>query len=122
MKEITMGELEARFADIIWENEPISSGELSKRALEILNWKKTTAFTVLHRLCEKGIFRNDKGTVTSLMSREEYLAIRSEQFVECGFGGSLPAFVAAFTSRKGLDPAEIEELRRMIDEFEEDRK
>ena len=120
MKELSMGELEARFADIIWENEPILSGELSKRALEQLNWKKTTAFTVLRRLCDKGIFKNDRGMVTSLMSKDEFRALRSEQFVEGTFGGSLPAFLAAFTSRKALSPEEIAELRRMVEESGEE--
>ena len=112
MKELTMGELEAKFADIIWENEPIRSGELSALAAKALNWKKTTSFTVLHRLCEKGIFINEKGIVRSLMTKDEYHALRSEQIVERNYGGSLPAFVAAFTSRKGLSSAEIAELRR----------
>ena len=118
MTELRMGELEARFADIIWENEPILSGELSKRAFEILNWKKTTAFTVLRKLCDKGIFRNDRGMVTSILSKDEYKARRSEQFVENTFDGSLPAFVAAFTTKKQLSKEDVAELRRMVDEFE----
>ncbi|MBO4879318.1 MAG: BlaI/MecI/CopY family transcriptional regulator [Clostridia bacterium] len=118
MKELRMGELEERFANIIWENEPIYSGELSKLAFEALNWKKTTAFTVLHKLCEKGIVQNNHGTVTSILSKDEYKARRSEQFVEKTFNGSLPAFVAAFTTKKQLSKEEIAELRRMVDEFE----
>ena len=94
------------------------SGELSKRAFEILNWKKTTAFTVLRKLCDKGIFRNDRGMVTSILSKDEYKARRSEQFVENTFDGSLPAFVAAFTTKKQLSKEDVAELRRMVDEFE----
>ncbi|MBO4563692.1 MAG: BlaI/MecI/CopY family transcriptional regulator [Clostridia bacterium] len=119
MKEISIGELEARFADIIWENEPIRSGELSKRAEEALNWKKTTSFTVLRRLCDKGIFRNDSGIVTSRMSKDEFKALRTEQFIDGTFEGSLPAFLAAFTSRKSLSREEVEELRRMVEEHSE---
>ena len=119
MKELSMGELESRFADIIWENEPIRSGELSKRAEELLNWKKTTSFTILRRLCDKGIFRNENGVVTSVMSNDEFRALRTEQFVDGTFGGSLPAFIAAFTSRKSLSKEELTELRRMIDAHSE---
>ena len=115
-----MGELEERFADIIWENEPILSGELSKRAFEVLNWKKTTAFTVLRKLCDKGIFQNDRGMVTSILSKDEYKSRRSEQFVEKDFNGSLPAFIAAFTAKKRLSKEDIAELKRMIDEYEGD--
>lgn len=120
MKELRMGELEERFADIIWENEPIFSGELSKLAFEALNWKKTTAFTVLRKLCDKGIFQNNHGTVTHVLTKDEYKSRRSEQFVEKTFNGSLPAFVAAFTAQKKLSKDEIAELRRMVDEFEEE--
>lgn len=114
-----MGEIESIFAAIIWENEPITSTELVKRAEEKLAWKKSTTYTVLRRLCEKGIFRNEKGTVTSLLSKEEFYAVQSEQFVEETFGGSLPAFFAAFTSRKKLTAEEATKLRKMIEEYEE---
>lgn len=120
MNDMQMGAVEARFADIIWANEPIASGELSRRSEEALGWKKTTSFTVLKRLCDKGIFQNNGGTVSSLVSREEYYSRQSEKFVEESFGGSLPAFLAAFTSRKKLSDKEIEQLRKMIDEYGED--
>ena len=119
MNDIQMGVIEARFADIIWENEPISSGELAKKSEAALGWKKTTSFTVLKRLCDKGIFKNDGGTVTSLISREDYYSIKSEKFVEESFDGSLPAFLAAFTSRKKLSEKEIEQLRKLIDDYSE---
>lgn len=119
MADLTMGAIESRFADIIWSNEPISSTELSKRSEELLGWKKSTSFTVLKRLCEKGIFQNQKGCVTSLISRGDFYAAQSEKFVDETFDGSLPAFLAAFTARKGLTQNDVDTLRRMIDEYEE---
>ena len=115
MADWKLGTVESRFADLIWENEPITSGALAKLALEALDWKKTTAFTVLKRLCDRGIFQNDGGTVTSLISREEFYALQSEAFVEETFAGSLPAFLAAFGSRKKLSAREVDELKRVID-------
>lgn len=119
MNELKSGSAEEKFADIIWENEPISSGQLAAKSAEILNWKKTTSFTVLKRLCDKGIFQNVKGTVTSLISKKELYSLQSERFVQETFDGSLPAFVAAFASRKKLSPEDIAELRRIVDEYEE---
>lgn len=115
MSELRMGTAEAKFADIIWSNEPISSGDLAKLANEEFEWKKTTAFTVLKRLCERGLFQNQKGTVTSLISKEEFYARHSEVYVEETFGGSLPAFLAAFGKRKKLTEKEIEEIQHIID-------
>ena len=115
MSELRMGTSEARFADIIWTNEPITSGDLAKLGFEEFEWKKTTCYTVLKRLCERGIFQNQKGIVTSLISREEYYARHSEQYVEETFGGSLPAFLAAFGSRKKLSDKEVNELQKIID-------
>ncbi len=117
--DLTMGAIESRFADIIWKNEPISSSELAKTSEALLGWKKSTTYTVLKRLCDKGIFQNQKGTVTSLISREEFYAAQSEKFVEETFDGSLPAFLAAFTKRKQLGDEEIDELRRIIKAYEE---
>ena len=115
MNELRMGTAEARFADMIWENEPITSGDLAKLGLQEFEWKKTTCYTVLKRLCERGIFQNQKGIVTSLISREDYYARHSEQYVEETFGGSLPAFLAAFGSRKKLSDTEVNELQKIID-------
>ena len=115
MKEYQMGAVESRFADIIWENEPISSAELAVRSQEQLTWKKSTTYTVLKRLCDKGIFQNEKGTVTSLISREEFFARHSEQYVQETFGGSLPAFMAAFGTRKKLTDSEIDEMKKLIE-------
>lgn len=120
MGDIKLGEVESRFADIIWNNEPMTSRRLAELALEKLNWKKSTTYTVLKRLCDRGIFRNDNGTVTSVLSREEFLAIQSESFVEETFAGSLPAFVAAFTSRNRLSAEEIRQLQTLIDASREE--
>ena len=115
MPDHHLGEIEARFAEIIWENEPISSRRLAELALEKLNWKRTTTYTVLKRLCDKGLFQNQGGTVTALVSREEFYARQSERFVEDTFQGSLPAFLAAFGSRKKLSDSEIDQLQKIID-------
>lgn len=115
MSDLKMGTAEARFADIIWEKEPITSGQLAKIGAETFNWKKTTSHTVLKRLCERGLFQNVGGTVTSLISREDYYARHSEAYVEETFGGSLPAFLAAFGTRKKLSDKEIEELQQVIE-------
>lgn len=120
MGELQMGVIESRFADIIWQNEPVATTELVKLSQQELNWKKTTTYTVLKRLCDKGIFRNDKGTVTSLISKNEFYSVQSEKFVDETFGGSLPAFLAAFTARKSLTREEVDELRRMVADFKEE--
>ena len=120
MGELQMGVIESRFADIIWQNEPVATTELVKLSQKELNWKKTTTYTVLKRLCDKGIFRNDKGTVTSLISKSEFYSVQSEKFVDETFGGSLPAFLAAFTARKSLTREEVDELRRMVADFKEE--
>lgn len=115
MTEFKAGSAEARFADLIWENEPISSGQLAKLGAQEFEWKKTTSFTVLKRLCDRGIFQNQNGTVTSLIPREEYYARQSRQYVEETFEGSLPAFLAAFGSGQKLSDGEVEELKQLIE-------
>lgn len=119
MEERKLGAVESRFADLIWEKEPLTSGELVKLCEKTLNWKKSTTYTVLKKLCQRGIFQNEGGKVTAILSKEEFYAAQSQQFVEETFQGSLPAFLAAFTSRKKLSGAEIDEIRRMIDSIEE---
>lgn len=120
MPEIQLGAVEARFAEIIWKGEPISSADVVKLAAKELGWKKSTTYTVLKRLCEKGIFANNGGTVTSLISKSDFYALQSERFVEETFAGSLPAFLAAFTRRKALSEEEVESIRRLIAEHKED--
>ena len=115
MAEYKLGEIETIFADIIWDNEPVSSRRLTELAEERLNWKRITTYTILKRLCDRELFQNEGGKVTSLVSREEFYARQSEMFVEETFKGSLPAFLAAFGSRKKLSEAEIDELQKVID-------
>ncbi len=115
MPEIKLGEVESRFADIIWSNEPISSGKLAALAEQELGWKESTTYTILKRLCNRGLFQNVKRTVTSLVSKEEFYAMQSEKFVEDTFNGSLPAFLAAFGRRKKFSEDEIEAMKEMID-------
>ena len=115
MADLRLGPVESRFAELIWDGEPISSTDLVHLAERELEWKKSTTYTVLKRLCEKGIFQNEGGVVTSRLSREEYAARQSEQFVEETFSGSLPAFLTAFTRRKKLTEEEIDQLQRLIE-------
>ena len=119
MKEIELGEVQAAFADIIWANEPVGSGELVKLCENQFNWKKPTTYTVLRKLCEKGLFKNDDGIVTSLISNEEFNASKSEKFVQETYAGSLPAFIAAFMSHKKLSSGDIDEIQKMIDKYRE---
>lgn len=119
IKDTKLGAVETQFADIIWENEPLSSGELVKLCEAKLEWKKSTTYTVLKKLCEKGIFKNEKGTVTSLISKQELQGMQSEQFVSETFEGSLPAFIAAFASSKQLSKEEIKEIRDLMDKLGE---
>ena len=111
----TMGVLESRFADIIWSHEPLASRDLIRMAEEELNWKSTTSYTVLKRLCKRGIFQLQDKVATSLISREEFYGMRSEEFIEETFDGSLPAFIAAFGTRKKLSDEEADELKKLID-------
>ncbi len=119
MSNLQMGAIESRFADIIWQHEPLSSADLAIYSNEQLGWKKTTSYTVLKRLCNKGIFQNNKGTVTSLISKNEYYSMQSEQFVAETFNGSLPAFLTAFTSRKSLTAEEVAHLKHLVAEYED---
>ncbi|HBA50277.1 MAG TPA: BlaI/MecI/CopY family transcriptional regulator [Lachnospiraceae bacterium] len=122
MEDTRLGVVESRFADIIWQHEPLTSGELVKLCGEELEWKKSTTYTVLKKLCDKGIFQNQNGMVTSRISKQELHAAQSRKFVEDTFEGSLPAFIAAFATQKALSQGEIAEIRRMIDGFDEKRK
>ncbi len=119
MIDIELGEVQAAFADIIWAHEPVGSGELVKICEKELGWKKPTTYTVLRKLCEKGLFKNEGGLVTALVSRERFNAIKSERFVEDTFDGSLPAFLAAFMSGRKISAEEAAEIRKMIDTYKE---
>lgn len=120
MEELRLGIVEARFADIVWQNAPLSTKELVALCETELNWKRTTTYTVLKKLCERGIFKTEDSKVNVLISRDDFYAMQSERFVEDTFGGSLPAFIAAFTSRKKISESELEEIKRMINSYRED--
>lgn len=119
MKEYKLAESEARFAEIVWDNEPLTSPELVKLCEEELHWKKSTTYTVLKKLCDRGIFQNEKAMVTSLISREEFTSGRTRDFVEKSFGGSLPKFLTAFMGNKKLSPKQAEEIKQLIDSYRE---
>lgn len=120
MDERKLGPVELRFAELIWKNAPISSGELVKLCARELEWKKSTTYTVLKKLCEQGLFQNQGGTVTVLVSRQDYQARQSKQFVADTFSGSLPAFLAAFAQGAPLSQKDIADIRAMIDRFEQE--
>ena len=115
MEFIKLGMVESRFAEIVWKNEPITTKELVTKCAEELKWKRTTTYTVLKKLCEKGIFQAENSVVTSLISMDEFYAIQSEQFIDETFNGSLPAFIAAFSSRKSISSKELNEIKKMIE-------
>ena len=119
MNSIRLAPMEADFAEIIWSHEPLGSGELVKRSEQELGWKKSTTYTVLKKLCDRGLFRNENGLVTSRVSRESIQKEASRDFVESRFSGSLPAFLAAFTAGRRLTPEEAESIRQMIEACEE---
>ena len=116
LQNYKLGAMETKFAELIWDNEPISSGELVKLCEKELSWKKSTTYTMLRRLCMRKIFKNNNGVVSSVITRQEFQALQSEQFVKDTLNGSLPQFLAAFTLRKKLSEKEINELQKLIDE------
>lgn len=120
VSEIKLGMVEARFSEIIWENAPLTTKELTILCEKELNWKRTTTYTVLKKLCDRGIFSTKDGVVTVVLSKDEFFAIQSEQFVQENFHGSLPAFIAAFTTRKAPTPEELAQIREMIELYEEE--
>ena len=119
MEKYKLGDMEQKFADLIWENEPVSSRRLTELCEKAFSWKRTTTYTMLKRLCEREIFQNESGTVTSLMSKSEFGAAQGEQFLTETFDGSLPRFLAAFTRRKKLSEKEIKEIQKLIDDHRE---
>ena len=119
MVRYQLAEGELRFAELIWEREPLPSGELCRLCEEAFQWKKSTTYTVLKKLWSRGFFKNEQAVVTSLISRKEYQSIQSEQFVEEAFNGSLPRFVTAFMERRKLSDKQIEELKALIDGYKE---
>ena len=110
-------ESEYRFCLILWEREPLRSSELVALCRERLGWKPTTTYTVIKRLAERGVLKNENSVVTSLVSRDEAQTAEIDELVDSRFGGSMPAFISAFTRSKKLSAAEQDELRRLIDGF-----
>lgn len=119
MEDYRLGVVESKFADIIWAHAPLPSRDLVVLCQQELNWKKPTTYTVLRKLCDRGIFRNEDGLVSPVLSREEFYSLQSEKYVADSFHGSLPAFVAAFTQRKSLTREEIDQIHRLIDAHSE---
>lgn len=119
MLKLSLGAVESRFADIVWENAPLTTAQLIDLCAKELNWKRTTTYTVLKKLCEGGLFKMENRMVTVLIPKEEYAALQSEHFVEKTFGGSLPAFIAAFASRKAISAGELDQIKEMIRNFQE---
>lgn len=115
MEDYTLGTIESRFADIIWEHAPLTTSELIVLCEEALGWKRTTTYTVLKKLSDRGLFENQGGTVIVKISKQEFYARQSERYVDQSFQGSLPGFLTAFTSRRKLSEKEIQELQRIID-------
>lgn len=117
MNDMNLGAVESRFADIVWSNAPLKSGELVRICERELNWKKPTTYTVLRKLCEKGLFVNDGGVVRAVITRADYYAEKSGRFVGESFNGSLPAFVASFVSSNRLTEEDADEIQRIIDDY-----
>ena len=116
MENYKLGVMETKFACLIWDNAPIPSGELVKLCEKELDWKKSTTYTMLRRLCDRGIFQNTDGMVSALLSRQKLNALQSEQFVRDTFDGSLPKFLAAFSTGTRLSESEIEALQEIINQ------
>ena len=112
-------ESEYRFCLILWEQEPVNSTKLAQLCKEQLGWSKATTYTVIRRLAERGVLKNENATVTSLVSKADVQAAELDELVEKTFEGSVPAFIAAFTRNKRLKKAEVDQLRALIDQFEE---
>ena len=121
MDDMRLGMVESHFADIVWKNAPCSTKTLVALCADELEWKRTTTYTVLKKLCERGLFQTENSTVSVLVERADFYAMQGERLIEESYGGSLPAFLAAFTSRKRLTGEEIAEIRRMIDAYEEEK-
>lgn len=119
MKSKGLGAVESRFADIVWANEPLKTSELVRICSDELNWKRTTTYTVLKRLSDRGLFENNGGLVSAKITRDEFYLMQGESLVDEVFNGSLPAFLAAFTSNKRLSREDVDEIRRLIDSYEE---
>ena len=119
MADIKLGVVESNFANIIWENAPLTTRQLVDLCQERLNWKRTTTYTVLKKLCERGIFAVQDSVVTAQISKSQFYTLQSEQFVQEHFAGSLPAFIAAFTAGSTPSKKELDEIKKLIDSIGE---
>lgn len=120
METFKLGEMESRFADLIWERAPIRTSELVKLCENQFNWKRTTTYTMLKRLCQRGLFSNKKGTVSIEMTKEEFQAGQGSAFIQEHFDGSLPLFLTAFSRKNNLNKEDIDKLQQMIDSYREE--
>lgn len=117
-KDINLTKAEEKLASLIWREAPIPSPDLVALAARELDWKKSTTYTVLKKLCDKGVFKNENANVTVVLTREEQMARQSRRYIEDAFGGSLPKFIASFFSGRKLTPEQASELKRLIEEHE----
>lgn len=120
MKQMKLGVVESRFADIVWKNAPLATRDLIAICAKELNWARTTTYTVLKKLCNMGLFDMTGAQTKVLITKDEYKAITSNQFVDATFAGSLPAFIAAFSTRQTLSKEDLAEIRQMIDAMEKE--
>lgn len=120
MEELRLGESDYRFACIIWEHEPLGSGDLVRLCQQELGWKKSTTYTVLKKLCERGFFQNEDTMVTALVKQDQVQKYESEKLIEKTFGGSLPRFITTFMNEKKLTQEQADELKKLIDQYQED--
>lgn len=117
MEKVKIFEAEYRFMNIIWDNEPISSTELVKIAFDELGWKKSTTYTVIRRLCERGAIKNEHTIVSALIDREKVMKAETEEHIDRIYGGSLKLFFSAFLHKEKLTKAEIQELKKIVEEY-----
>lgn len=120
MEELRLGQIEAKFANIIWDNAPLSTSLLVSLCEDKLGWKRTTTYTVLKRLSDRGLFINDGGIVRVIINKEEFYTKQSETVIKEGFSDHLPSFLAAFTSKRKLNQKEIEEIEHLIEEMKKE--
>lgn len=120
MSNYIMTNSEYKFTELIWNNEPLTSGDLVKLCEREFGWKKSTTYTVLKKLCVNKVLKNEETIVTALIKREDYHQIQSEEFIEENYDGSLPKFLTAFINKKKLTKEQIEEIKKIIDKYEGD--
>ncbi len=120
MNVLHLGAVEARFAELVWENAPMTTRQLIDLCAEHLHWKRTTTYTVLKKCCVRGLFKTEGSTVTVVTPREEFFALQGEAVIQNGFGNSLPDFLAAYTRRRKLSGEEVKVIRKLLDTFEKE--